>query len=328
MLGFLAFAFTLNLVWTSLVFVILAGTEPVFTQSASEFQRRLQVDTHVPVLLDVQLSKADVQIAYSRDEQVSITATVQAPIGAKASSEFLASALTVEQQDNHIRISHSDNAGTTSKTGIVCRIDVPYRTEVRSIVQNGKQTVTGILGPVKTEIKNGDVKISYISKSVEAESGSGNLALQMIGGRVEARTGNGNISCIRAAEGVIAETGDGDIILAVVGPSKATVKNGIGRIEVGGARGSFSGSTAGGDLHVKAIPHDDWLLNTASGNIRVELPPAARFEVDATANLGEILIDRNDIALPNEKVRRLHQKVNGGGKHIDLRSNSGNIVIR
>ena len=44
----------------------------------------------------------------------------------------------------------------------------------------------------------------------------------------------------------------------VVGPSKATVKKGTGRIEVGAARGGFMGSTAGGDLHVKAAPHDDW----------------------------------------------------------------------
>src|SRR5215468_3750437 len=96
----------------------------------------------------------------------------------------------------------------------------------------------------------------------------------------------------------------------VVGPSKATVKKGTGRIEVGAARGGFMGSTAGGDLHVKAAPHDDWRLSSVSGCIRVELPQTARFEVDATTNLGDVLIGRDDIEKPNKPVRNLRQKVN------------------
>jgi len=183
------------------------------------------------------------------------------------------------------------------------------------------------MGPVKTQTKKGDIKVSYISKGALAEADSGDLDLEVIGARVEARTGAGAISCIRALQGVDAETGDGDIVLMVVGPSRATVKKGTGRIEVGAARGGLIGSTAGGDLRVKATPHDDWRLSSVSGSIRVELPLAARFEVDATTNSGEVLINRDDIERPNASVRNFRQKVNGGGKRIEAQTESGKIVI-
>jgi hypothetical protein len=159
---------------------------------------------------------------------------------------------------------------------------------------------------------------------VWAVAGTGNLNLEVISGRIAARTGKGNISCIRAVQGANAETENGNIVLMVVGPSEASVTRGTGRIEVGGAKGSFKGSTTGRELHVKAVPHGDWWLSSASGNVHIELPAAAAFGVDATTDSGRILIDRIDIA----DLRHLHRAVNGGGKHIEVRTRSGQITIR
>ncbi|MBO0724518.1 MAG: DUF4097 family beta strand repeat protein [Blastocatellia bacterium] len=295
-----------------------------FAQPAREYHRTLQVALADPVILDVHLSEGELQIAYGRDEQVSIVAIAQIPTGMKAGEPLLATPISVEQDGNHLSVRNSSGA---DKIRIVCRIDAPYRTEVHSVVDNGKQTITGIMGPVKAQTKKGDIKMSYVSKSALAEAGSGNLDLEVIGAHVEARTGDGAISCIRALQGVEAETGDGDIVLMVVGPSTATVKKGTGRIEVGGARGGFTGSTDGGDLRVKAAPHDDWRLTSVSGNIRVELPQAARFEVEAMTGSGAVLINRDDMEKPEAGVHNLHQKVNGGGKRIEARTESGKIVI-
>ena len=298
-------------------------------QSVREYHRTLQVTGVDPVILDVHLSEGDLQIAHSRDGQVSIVAIARVPAGTKAGEDFLATPISVEQDGNRVRVRNLTGAGSAAeRIRIDCRIDVPFRTEVNSAVDNGKQLVTGITGPVKTQTRKGDIKVSYVSKGALAEAGSGNLDIGVIGAHVEARTGDGSISCSRALQGVDVETGDGDIVLMVVGPSKATVKKGTGRIEVGGASGCFIGSTAGGDLRVKAVPHDDWRLSSVSGSIRVELPEAARFEVDATTNSGEVLINRDDMERPNASVRNLHQKVNGGGNRIEARTESGKIVIK
>lgn len=129
-------------------------------------------------------------------------------------------------------------------------------------------------------------------------------------------------------QGVSAETGEGDITLMVVGPSTAIVKKGIGRIDVGGARDSFVGSTDGGNLHVKAIPHQDWQLSSASGDVRVELPPSAKFELEASTKPGELQFDRDDITRPDANALQLHRAVNGGGKRIAVHTESGRISIR
>jgi hypothetical protein len=97
---------------------------------------------------------------------------------------------------------------------------------------------------------------------------------------------------------------------------------------VGGARGSFVGSTDEGDLHVRAIPHDDWQLHSASGSVRLDLPPVAMLELDASTNSGELQVDRDDIAKNDLDLHHFHQKVNGGGKRIEVHTKSGRIVIR
>jgi Putative adhesin len=296
-------------------------------QATPEFHQTYAVSLQEPVTLDVDLARGDLQVLYSREGQVSITALVQTSAGAKP-NEYSFQPPAIEQNGNHFTIrQHSD---VTHQTGnnIVYRIDVPYRTEVTSYVHTGQQSITGIMGPVKAIAERGDIHASYISKSVDARVDTGNLDLQVVGERAEAKAHHGNISCERSAQGVTAETEDGDITLMVVGPSTATVKKGSGRIEVGGARGTFVGSTDAGDLHIKAVPHGDWRAGSASGNIRLELPQAARFELDASTNTGELQVDRDDVGKPDAGLTHLHQTVNGGGKRIEVHTESGRIAIR
>ena len=316
--------------WFTVVSIAsVACIQNSFAQGTTEIRRTLTITSTELLALDVEVPSGDLQILYGREGQVSISGVAKASADAKLDDNFFAAVLTIEQEGNHLTIRHVPSpAYSEDGIRVLYRIDVPYRTEVTSRLNRGKQNISGILGPGKLVTGKGDIKASYISKGLQAEVDHGNLDLQVIGEHVEAKTGRGNISCARVAQGVSAETGDGDIIFMVVGPSTATVKKGAGRIDVGGARSSFVGSTDGGDLHIKALAHDDWQLNSVSGNIRVELAPAAKFELDATTDSGNVLVDREDIAKPDAVVSHLHQQVNGGGKHIEAHTNAGTIVIR
>jgi DUF4097 and DUF4098 domain-containing protein YvlB len=269
------------------------------------------------------------QIFYGRDGQVSISAVAKASGDTRLDDNFFSRVLTIDQRQNHLSVLNAPNVAYP-EVGISVRyrIDVPYRTEVISRLNSGHQNISGILGPVNATVRRGDIKADYITKGLQAEVGDGNLDIQVIGEHVEAKAGTGSISCTRVPQGVSAEIGDGDITLMVVGPSIAHVRNGHGRIDVGGARGSFTGSTAEGDLHVKAFPHDDWQLRSASGNVRLEFPLAAKLDLEASTTAGEFQIDRDDIAKPGPDVHRFEQKVNGGGKRIEVHTASGKIVIR
>jgi hypothetical protein len=275
------------------------------------FERTVVVALADPLTLDIAVLKGNITISYNRDGQVTIYASARDADGRNVPAAFFESALAIAQTGNRITIRSSPIPDSPGRVlSIQYKIDVPTRTEVSSaIVGAGNQTVIGIVGPARVVTGSGDITISYIGS-----------------GLVRARTEQGNISCVRVAE-LEAETGSGNITLLEDGPSKATVKKGSGTIDVGGAKGRFTGSTDRGDLHIKAVPWDDWLLSSTAGNIRIELPPKARFELDAATKAGEISLERVDMDKPDTVASQYHRTVNGGGKRIQVRSDSGNIFI-
>jgi Toastrack DUF4097 len=316
----------LNRRLVQLVLFVIAFCGSGLTQITREFHQTFSVSIAQAVKLNIELSVGDLQVAYSREGEVLIS--VQVTADPEVPADFPANLLSVARAGNQINIRQQRTFDASrDRIRIAYRIDVPYQTEVQSFVNSGKQTITGIMGPVSAEINNGPLSVSYVSKAVVAHSGAGNLDLQVIGEIVEASTGRGNISCSRAAQGVRAETGDGDISLMIVGPSVAKVKQGAGRIDAGGIRGTLLASTDAGGLHVKAVPHDDWRLSSVSGTIRLELPPVANFDLDAMTASGDFTIVRDDLEKPNAGVRRLNQRANGGGKRIEVRTKSGRIVV-
>lgn len=186
-----------------------------------------------------------------------------------------------------------------------------------SRVNRGRQSISGILGPVESSTGKGDVRVSYVSRTVDARVEYGNLGLSVIGEHVDAKVGNGNISGQRLPAGIRAETGEGDITLTVVGPTTATVEQqGDGRIGVGAARGTLTSSTDRGSIRIVAFPHDDWRLDSASGAIRLELPPAAHFDLEASTDEGQIQSERDDMPEPNSDFHHVSHKVDGGGKEF------------
>jgi hypothetical protein len=306
-----------------------AYSQPAVAQSIDEFRQTYAVLPSDAVTLEIEVASGDIQILYSRDGEVSINGFARSAAGMKLGGNFFMTVLRVEQHGNHLTLRQISNPAYPDQgIDVVYRIDVPYRTVVTAKVNHGRQTFTGIMGPVSATGARGDIKASYISKGLQARLESGNLEFQVIGEHLEASTRKGNISVERAFQGVSAETEEGDITLVVVGPTTATVRSGNGRIDVSGARGKLTGSTSGGNLHVKAIPHDDWWLTSASGNIHLELPPVAKVELEASTDSGEIQCDRDGSAVPNPASRQIHLKLNEGGPHIEAHTESGRILIR
>lgn len=276
-----------------------------------EFQRILTTSIEAPVTVSFAVSSGNVTIAYSSDDQVALYAFGKDSNGKYLPEEFFKKKLSIEQKENSISIREITTPGSLvgSLYTTNYRLDVPYRTAIDSTVSgSGNQTLGGIYGPATLVSGAGDIDAQYVRFAP-----------------VHASTGKGNISCSRDF-GVDAETGDGNITLTEDGPSKAVVKSGRGKIEVGGARGSFDGSTDAGILHIKALLTDDWQLKSSSGSIRIELPAQAKFEVEASTDSGQINIEREDMQRPKEEeAHHLHQQVNGGGKHIVVHSSKGSI---
>ena len=309
------------------VIAALTWSQQSFAQRTTEIHRTFTLNATEPLQLDVEVLNGELEILYGREGQVSISGIARGAEGVKLDDSFFPAVLTIDQNGNHLAIRQAPNPDYPEKgISILYRIDVPYRTEVAAMMSRGSQNIAGILGPVKAVVGTGSIRASYISKGLQAQVDDGNLDIQVIGERVEAKVGAGNISCSRLPQGVDAETGDGDINLAVVGPSTATIKKGNGRIEVGGARGTFVGSTDAGDLHIRSVPHDDWRLSSVSGNVRLEFPPTAKIELDASTDSGDLQFNRDDIVKSGSRLHSL--RVNeAGGHRITVHTASGRIAI-
>jgi DUF4097 and DUF4098 domain-containing protein YvlB len=297
------------------ILLLLVAASGLSSGQLSIFQQELDTSIASPVNLSVSLSGGNVTIAYSREGKIKITAYAKDAEGRNVAKEYFNRHLYIEQQGNNLKVSDSANKSITDLPvglfyNITYRIDVPFRTELVSTLSGlGDQKLLGIMGPAKLVSTVGNVAVEQVRLAP-----------------IQVRTGRGNISCTRDLD-VDAETAEGNITLLENGTSKAVVKRGTGRIEVGGARGRFEGSTDRGNLHIKAVPHDDWQLDSASGTIRIELPPKAAFSLDAKTDHGAISINRDDIQNPDPDTREVHQEVNGGGKHIVARSEKGSIFV-
>src|ERR1035438_3869454 len=278
-----------TLLGLSLCFPCAARTR---AQNAPQFQQTKLVALKEPLFLDVDIESGQLQILYSRDGEVSLSVSM---LGSPVLADDSFPLPFFEQNGNRISIRVPVGARDQKTKAPHYRLDVPYPTEVLSRVGSGTQQISGIMGPVRAMTKSGDTRVSYVSQDVAATAENGNLKFDVIGGRIQARVQRGNISCTRAAQGIEAESGHGDIALTAVGPSVAKIKAGSGRMEVSGARSPFVGSTDAGNIHIKAVAHDNWQVSSKSGNIRNELPSNSGFVLDASTVAGVILFDRDDL---------------------------------
>ena len=161
-----------RLCWTLIAAIAsLVWVQLSFAQTP-EFHQTLAVTPAEMVTLDVELNRGELQVSYGRDGEVSITAFAKpSEYGGSAGSSSSVT-LDIEQSGNHIKIRPSSNTDSEGRLPALYRIDVPYRTKLISELNIGKQSITGILGPVEVATNKGDIKAAYISNGLEARSAS------------------------------------------------------------------------------------------------------------------------------------------------------------
>ncbi len=284
----------------------------LFAEAKVEFHRTLPLAPSDHMILDVDVPRGDVTISYAHAGEISVSATAQVSEGA-IPTDFFDRRLTVEREGEHIKVQFKSNGAPLHESPrIDYTINVPNWIEVNSSVGTGKQSISGVMGPVRAVTGSGDVNVLYITNDLEA------------------KTGRGDITVIRVGTAAKVETGSGSIDMKDIGPaSSVTVKKGAGKIAVDGVSGSFTASTDAGDLRVAGGVYGNWELKSGSGSIYIEPGEESRFEIDASTRSGRLSVENEDMEVPKEpNPRACHQKVNGGGKLVRARSTSGSIFIK
>ena len=298
-------------VWFALLLGALHGGLAL-ADGTVEFHRTLTLAPTDHIILDVTVPNGNMTIAYSHAGEILVSATAQGPEG-QVPADFFERGLSVERQGEHVKVQFdAKRAPAGNNLRISYTINVPNWIVVNSNVGTGKQTITGVMGPVTVVSGSGDVKVLYVTSTLEARTGRGDITVNRVGTSAKAETGSGNIN------------------MKDIGPgSSAIVKGGTGSVDVDGISGSFTGSTDAGELRVAGGVFDNWDLKSASGNIHIGAASEAGFEIDATTHSGRLSSENEDIDLPVDgSARACHQKINGGGKLVRARSTSGSIFIR
>jgi hypothetical protein len=199
-------------------------------------------------------------------------------------------------------------------------IDVDgVRGSVSVTAERGAVEVGSVQGPVRVGSEggrlHGSVDVEAVEGEVTVEAGRGEVEIERVRGPVSVRTDRGAIDV---------EDVEGDLV----------ARTDRGAIEVANLAGGVRAHAARGAIEVafRAAPHGE--IETGRGDIRVEAPGAAGFDLDARSERGAIALgvdsdDREPAGPPAQDSRgaELVRPVRGGGPLLRLRTERGSIAV-
>lgn len=171
----------------------------------------------------------------------------------------------------------------------------------------------------------GDITINNVSGSKELDSGGGDIGLVGTGGDVRVFSSGGDISISSNNGSVNLSSGGGDIRALMINGAVQATSDG-GAIVLDSTDGAVSAYSASGDCSVSYRGENQGIeVRTTSGDL--DLKTAASVQANLLANTGSgmIIIQYPDADVASKSFVSYEAAINGGGKDIRLRTESGNI---
>ena len=195
----------------------------------------------------------------------------------------------IEQTGDVLRVGHVAPP-LRRQVGISYELIVPPNTRVRGRTGSGALLVEGVTAAVDVETGSGGTRVSQVAGEVTVRASSGAIELTAVGGAADVRTGSGSIRAV-------------------------------------GIDATLRARTGSGSVSVEGMPAGEWNLVTGSGDIRIDVPDDAGFEIEARTGSGTVRTD-HPVTVHGEMRRgSLRGAVRGGGQRVLLHTGSGGIVI-
>ena len=234
----------------------------------------------------------------------------------------------IEQNGNIIRNGRIDDPELTRNVSISYDLTVPVETRVSSKTGSGDQVVEGCRGPVEIASGSGELRVSNIGAEVRATTGSGDIKINNVKGEVRVNTGSGHIAALGVGGAFDGRTGSGGVEMEQAGSGNVSAETGSGDISLRNVKGALRVGNGSGDVQAQGEMTGDWRVETGSGRVQMELPQQAGFEIYARSSSGRITVDREITMQGTLNRHEIRGKVKGGGYTVDLRTGSGDIVVR
>jgi hypothetical protein len=272
--------------------VALSAMLPLSAQTEGSFDRSLTVSG--PVELDAKTDSGGITVAPGQGNTVHIHAILKAQHGWFGSGDVESRIREIErnppvQQDgNRVRIGYVRN-DLLRNISMHLEIQTPSDTKVHAQADSGGISVDGMRAAVDCKTDSGGIELHDIQSDVRAEADSGGIRIRDVKGSVFARVDSGGIQAENVAGSVDAEADSGHVSIT---------------------------QTTAASIRAKAD----------SGGVDVRLAPNAGYDIDAETESGGISAPALAVRTVYSR-RHVEGKLRGGGPAVNIRVDSGGIVI-
>jgi hypothetical protein len=173
-------------------------------------------------------------------------------------------------------------------------------------------TVNGVGGDATLRSEHGHVTARDVKGAVTVDARFDGVTLERIGGPVQVKVAHGGLEATGLSNGLKVESeGDEVELRRIQGP-----------VEVRAQR-----------AEVTLVPDgpitDTVSIETTHGAIRLEVPAGSRFDLDASAHHGELVVDLPGTpeVTHSQGTNTLRTTVGGGGNRVLLRTESGEVTV-
>jgi DUF4097 and DUF4098 domain-containing protein YvlB len=266
-----------------------------------------QFSTGDEARLDVEARNGSVLVEGTESPDVRIVAVVEveADSADEAERDFRAVEAGLRADGPDVRIAAPSSERTTfllfgRGLKVDYQVSVPRRTRVQVESRNGRVEVGKVAGEVTVASRNGSVRLEKVAGPARVTGNNGRIEALACSAGVQLESHNGHVSA-RSIEGdLVAETHNGEV----------TVEHAAGNVRLRAHNGSlrYAGAVAG-DLDLEVA---------GNGSIRLGVPPASRFELDAEAVRGDV---KSDLVVHEAVVSEAPRPV------VRLRTLNGSIKI-
>jgi DUF4097 and DUF4098 domain-containing protein YvlB len=152
-----------------------------------------------------------------------------------------------------------------------------------------------------------------LGSDIDVRSGSGSVLVKGVEGKLTVHTDNGNIEALGISGTLNIESGHGDL-------------------QVDGILAALSLCTRAGNIAAQIDPRSKmnaaWVVRTGDGNVDLRLPEDFATELDVDTTDGNVRLDFPLTMLGGGRQSRVRASINGGGQHLEIHSDKGNIMVR
>lgn len=171
-------------------------------------------------------------------------------------------------------------------TRLEIEISIPNGSDLSTKTGSADQRIHGAIAHAQLKTGSGDIKADTFSEGATIETGSGDVTVSDAA-TLQLKSGSGDIAIEVVGGDCGVSTGSGDV---TIGAARAAVlvKTGSGDLQVNAAHADVAFNGASGDLAIGAFHKGGLTAKTASGDVRVGVPPQIPVWTDVNTVTGSI----------------------------------------